>query len=416
MSIQLLNTNNSFTVSNISSGVLVSNNGEIQSDSSIIPDINSLQTDVSSIQVDINQIQQEINNLAGLTLDQTVNYDILVSSNSMPYFASNWTDLSNSLTSNMVDMCCSGDGRVVFVGKFVAGSDSRISRDYGKTWTSTTSAGATVLSCAASLDGKYIVVNDLNNYKISSNYGVSFSLPSNRPFQLQNSAISATGKYIAAACSGNQGLQVSSDYGATWVVRETTTSTWTDICMSVDGSVLYASSDAGVIKKSIDYGNSWATVYTNGSSSALKRITCSGDGSKVLACFQSNNQLLLSSDSGQNFSSVGTSYSYFKVAMSSNGVYMLASVNGSRLCYSIDNGTTWIEINNNRFCAIAINYTGNIIYNVNPYFNVIVSESSATMLSTNQPLISSNGSTYFDNTTNKLYIYNGTAWKSITLA
>lgn len=416
MSIQLLNTNNSFTVSNLSNGVLVSNNGEIQSDSTIIPDINSLQSDVSSLQSDVSNIQQEIDNLSGLTLDQTVNYDILVSSNSMPYFASNWTDLSNSLTSNMVDMCCSGDGRVVFVGKYVAGSDSRISRDYGKTWTSTTSAGATVLSCVASLDGKYIVVNDLGNYKISSNYGVTFSLPASRPFQMQNTAISATGKYIASACSANQGLQVSSNYGATWVVRETTTSTWTDICMSVDGSVIYGSSDAGVIKKSIDYGNSWTTVYTDGSSNMIKRITCSGDGSKVLACFQSNNQLLLSPDSGQNFSFVGTNYSYFKVAMSSNGVYMLASVNGSSLCYSIDSGATWLQNNNNRFCAIAINYTGNIIYNVNPYSTVIVSESSATVLSTNQPVISSNGSTYFDNTTNKLYIYNGTAWKSVTLS
>jgi len=410
MSIQLLNINNSFGINNLSNGVLVSNNGVIQTDSAIIPDIISLQTDVSNI-------QQEINNLGGLTLDQTVNYDILVSSNSMPYFATNWNNLDNSLTSNMVDMCCSGDGRVVFVGKYVAGSNtSRVSRDYGQTWTETPTAGSSVFSCVASLDGKYIVVQDSGNYRISTNYGASFSLPASRPFQMQNSAISATGKYIASACSANQGLQVSSNYGATWVVRETTTYTWTDICMSVDGSVLYACSDAGVIKKSVDYGNSWTTVYTNGSSSMLKRITCSGDGSKVLACFQSNNQLLLSSDSGQNFSSVGTSYSYFKVAMSSNGVYMLASVNGSSLCYSIDSGATWLQINNNRFCAIAINYTGNIIYNVNPYSNVIVSESSATVLSTNQPLISSNGSTYFDNTTNKLYIYNGTAWKSITLA
>ncbi|MFY7886635.1 MAG: WD40/YVTN/BNR-like repeat-containing protein, partial [Dolichospermum sp.] len=351
----------------------------------------------------------------GIAIDDTVNTMVTVASNKINNFAQEWKTLTNSGASNIVDICCSGDGRVVFVGKYSAGaSNSRVSRDYGQTWEDSPS-GNTILRCSASLDGKYIVVNDFTQYKISSDYGKSFESPWPRPLQFLQSAISATGKYIAAACTQSQGLQVSTNFGSTWTVRETTVWTWNDICISLDGSVIYACSDNGLIKKSVDYGQTWTTVYNNNTQN-ITRITCSGDGTKVLACLGSSSQLLLSLDAGVSFNSVGSSYSYYKVAMSSNGLYMLASVIGSRLVYSTNGGVNWQEVLNNKMCAIAVNSTGDILYNVPTYENVIVSEAFSTHFSTAQPLIANAGSTYFDVATNKLYIYNGSAWKSVTLA
>lgn len=414
MSIRFINKDNGLTLTSLGDGILQSNNDLLSVNNTILDDINNLQTDVTNLENDLIAIDQTIETLAGIKLDDTIDAMTKVSSNKYNSFAESWKPLSNSGDSNIVDMCCSGDGRVVFVGKFSVGtSNSRVSTNYGETW-SDAGCGNSVLRCAASLDGKYIIVND-SGYKISNDYGKTFNSPWPRPLQFQQSGISATGKYIVAACSQNQGLNVSSNFGSTWIQSETSIWTWNDACISLDGSVMYACSDNGLIKKSIDYGNSWSTIYTNNLVN-ITRITCSGDGTKILACLNSPGQLLLSLNSGVSFNSVGPSSSYYKLAMSSNGLYMLASVNGSKLVFSNDDGITWQEVSENRMCAIAMSYTGDIIYNVNPYKNVIVSENLSTKFNSNQPTVAKIGSTYFDTETNKLYIYNGTAWKSVTLS
>jgi hypothetical protein len=145
-------------------------------------------------------------------------------------------------------------------------------------------------------------------------------------------------------------------------------------------------------------------------------MSCSSDGKYILAAFGSSSQLLLSTNYGATFSLVGTSASYYKVSMSKNGIYMVASVNGSALYYSINSGSTWSSVSNSQFCAISMSYNGEMIYNASPYNKPLISRVSHNPFNTGAPTIASSGSTYFDTVANKLYIYNGTAWKSVTLA
>lgn len=376
--------------------------------------ITTLQTNLSTLTTTVNNLPTQSSSNSGISLDNTVSSLNSISSTSLLNFAKEWRQCVNSGTTNMIDMCCSGDGRVALVCPW-SGS-AQLTKNYGETWSIPSGISSYIWSCSMNLDGSIIIISDNNNYFVSNDFGQSFTLPYPRPFQLQRSALSATGKYIVCGCGSGQGLQVSTDSGSTWVQKETTSWYWNDVAISLDGSVIYGASDAGLIKKSTDYGQNWSTIYTDSSSKAIKTMTCSGDGKYILVAFSSSSQLLLSTDFGSTFNLVGTSASYYKVAMSKNGIYMIAAVNGAGLYYSSNNGTNWSFLSNNQFCAISMSYNGELCYNVSPYNKPLISRVSHNLLNSAQPTIASIGSTYFDSDTNKLYIYNGTAWKSITLA
>lgn len=371
-------------------------------------------SDITDLQSQIDALPQQSGS-SGITLDDTINTIVPMSTMTNSNFAKEWITCDNSGTANIIDMCCSGDGRVSLVCCWSNGSPA-ISHNYGETWFNPTDLSSSLWSARASLDGKYIIVSDFFNFKISTDYGLSFNFPEIRPYQVYSLDISATGKFMICGCTQNQGLNVSSDYGATWKKRETSVSTWNAVATALDGTIMYGCSDGGVITKSTNQGDTWTTVFTDGSSRAFKSICCSGDGKYVLACYSSGEQLLLSTNYGSSFNLVGTSASYYKVDLSSNGTYMSASVNGSAVHFSINNGETWSSLSNNKFCAIAMSYNAELVYNVSPYNKVMVSKVNSQPLKTVQPTIASTGSTYFDAATNKLYVYNGTAWKSTTLA
>ena len=390
-------------------------NSELQNKISSIDTING---ELLTIQNDISGIENTIANLGGgLTLDSIIPVINDITSRSINNFSQQWYTAVNAGTPNIINIACSGDGKYIFVCPWSIGT-AQFSTDYGETWATPSGVSANIWSCAMNLDGKYIVLADNNNYRVSTDYGVSFTIPTSRPFSLQQASLSATGKYIACACSGGQGLQVSSDYGATWTKRETSTYTWTSVAISIDGSIIYGCSDNGLIKKSVDYGISWTSIYTDINDSNVKTLCCSSDGKYVLATLNSSSKILLSSDYGSNFNLVGDTASYYSSAMSKNGMYMIAAVNGSSLKYSSNYGTTWTTISNNIFTAVAMSYNGESIYNVSPYNKVIISRinNNNSIITTTLPAIAKTGSNYFDTATNKLYIYNGTAWKSVTLA
>jgi photosystem II stability/assembly factor-like uncharacterized protein len=419
--ISLRNNSGNLGINGLNNGFITSNSGNIESVEKISETHldSNLQSQISTIDTlssDVANLQNEINNLGdGLSLDNTLITSSNFSSIPNTNFAKEWITCENSGTPNIIDICCSGDGRVAVVCPWVIGSP-QISTDYGNTWFQPSGLSSMMWSCAASLDGKYIIASDSNTYKISTDYGSNFTVPNNRPFNLQTAALNGTGKYIVCACGNGNGLQASTDYGVTWVVRETSTWLWSSSCIALDGSIMYACSSNGLIKKSIDYGQNWTNIYTDINNDSFKSICCSNDGKYILVAYNSSKQLLLSSNYGSTFTSVGTTASYYKVCMSMSGVYMIASVNGSGLYYSTNSGNTWQFISNNKFCAIAMSYNADIIYNVSPYNKVLVNQVTNNIIKSSQPTIYSVGSNYFDSNTGKLYIYNGTAWKYVTLS
>lgn len=390
--------------------------------------IDTINTDISNIQINLGELQTTVDNLSngggggggggdgvGINLDDaifTMTNTATISNNN---FAKIWYDCSNSGSPNIFDIVCSGDGRVCFVCAWVNGP-TQMSLNYGETWISNPSGiSNTITSAALSLDGKYVIVSDSNNFKISSDYGTTFTFPYPRPFQVNSLAISATGKYIISGCQNGQGLQVSSDYGVSWLQKETSVWIWSSVCTSLDGSIMYACSNDGLIKKTVDYGNNWQTIFTDSSSRDLKYICCSGDGKYILICYRNSEKLLLSKDYGDTFNLVGNANDYYKVVMSMNGVYM-AAVKDGLLYYSIDSGNTWKSITNSKFRVIAMSYTGDVMYNIQTYNKVNISQKTNTLVNTIQPIIATAGSQYYDITTNRLYIYNGTAWKYVAMA
>lgn len=401
-------------LSNTSAGILKSNSsGTVSSHSQIsISDISGLQAELDTLSA-----SSSSSSSSSFSIDSVVGPIAVMDASAQPNFGKQWEEL-NSDTPNIIDIACSGDGRVILVCPWVRGSPTW-SSDFGVTWSMPTGLSSMMWSAAASFDGKYVVAIDNSQFKVSSNYGASFvSLPNNfpRPGSVQSVALSATAKYMMAACSNGNGLQVSSDFGSTWVRRETSTWTWSSITSAVDASVIYASSDTGLIKKSIDFGQTWTTVYTDASARAIKSITCSQDGQFVLVAFQSSATLLHSSNFGVSFTSKGSSASYYKVDMSASGQYMIASISGSPLRVSSDYGQTWTtSTTSNRFAAVAMSLSGDLIYNASPDQKVTVSRRDVLILPLAAPVIPTTGSQYFDTATNKLFVYNGSVWKSVSL-
>lgn len=451
MSVSLTNFDGKIAFSYISgNGILTSNNNsqinkistitpselsdEIQTQLSSIDDINdeilTIDTSINNIsrlitdiQTDISAIETSISNLdvggntSGISLDDVVPFVNNMISKDVSNFAKQWYTAANAGQPNIINIACSGDGKYIFVCPWSVGS-AQFSSDYGENWITPSNVSANIWSCAMNLDGKYIVLADNNNYKVSTDYGSSFSIPTTRPYSLNQATLSATGKYIACACANNQGLHVSSNYGDTWTQRETSTYTWNSVAMSLDGSVVYGCSTNGLIKKTIDYGASWTTMYTNVDSTSIKTICCSSDGKYVMATLDTSSKIMVSLNYGNTFSLVGDTASYYTSAMSKNGMYMIATINGSALKYSINYGATWSTLNNNKFTAAAMSYNGESIYNVSPYNKVNISRNTGNnaVINSMQPTIATTGSHYFDSVANKLYIYNGTDWKSITFS
>lgn len=392
MSVSLTNVNRKININYLTgNGIMTCSDGAITKTESINEDSlsNALQTKLSII----DQIQSE----------------------SISNFAKQWYATSNSPTTAIFDIVCSGDGKYVLICFNGTNPNVSLSNDYGSTWTIPPITSS--IQCGAmNLNGQYIVISHELTYKISTDFGKTFIKPDIRPLYVESLAISATGKYIVAASTANEGLSVSSDYGKTWIKRENSFYAWFCVAMAIDGSVIYGCTDAGVIKKTVNYGDTWEICGKN-TFWYIKHICCSGDGKYVLAITGGTLQLLLSSDYGYSFNFVGNADNYKKAVMSKNGMYMVATVHESKIIYSEDYGTTWSTFTNSEFSIMTMSYNGEHMYNVNNYSNVIISRNNNNnVIRTIRPSVPTTGSQYIDISTNKLFIYTGSSWKSVTLS
>ena len=105
--------------------------------------------------------------------------------------------------------------------------------------------------------------------------------------------------------------------------------------------------------------------------------------------------------------------------MVASGMYMVAVCNTGHMFYSINYGSNWTQspLPSSYYYGVAVSDNGNYIYAYIPGNKVYAYNSSIMSISTAQPGASGKGDIYFDESTNKLYIYNSTtsAWKSVTL-
>jgi photosystem II stability/assembly factor-like uncharacterized protein len=174
-----------------------------------------------------------------------------------------WEEIDGS--KKYLSICCSSDGNyihateegrhiVTIVGRTTPERNSNIQAN----WSSITcnSAGTTV----------YASVNPGFLYKSIDN-GLNFTeLPISTPdvskqWTCINTSNFANGEYIAA-CTNNDVIYLSNDFGATWTPRESVR-TWKTIALSANGEIINAGVNTGFIYNSTNGGISCYFYDTN---------------------------------------------------------------------------------------------------------------------------------------------------------
>ena len=271
------------------------------------------------------------------------------------------------------------------------GSEIKYSSNYGATWASSSIASnSTYCPVSMSASGQYQLTG-LNvsggGIYMSVNYGQSFNYLSSGPTVGYWTAfcLSSTGQYAVAVSGGGHQIWRSANYGATWTQATVSVSNvWADVCCSNSGQFVIACASNGVVAYSSDYG----VTYTNASISgyAWWSIACSASGQYVTVCADYA-YVQVSVNYGQSWSQYGSPYGqWFGVAMSASGQYqVIGSMNStpSALYYSTNYGDTWTATSQNGIWGrIAMSQNGMYLlaadYNVGAYSSVLTYPSLIT--------------------------------------
>jgi hypothetical protein len=192
-------------------------------------------------------------------------------------------------------------------------------------------------SIAGSADGsKLVAINDASGAYTSTNTGATWLAPTPPPSSGHGVASSADGTKLFAVVNGGV-IYGSVNYGASWQSIKTGSASWYAIGSSADGTKLAAVIFGGGIwiSNSSGWSQSSAPTPKNWTS-----IASSADGSVLIAA-ASGDDVYVSTNSGVNWIPKIGSASWAAVSSSANGL-KLAAANGSGFIYtSADSGTTW---------------------------------------------------------------------------
>jgi hypothetical protein len=416
-------------------------------------------SDVSGLPVKLSSVDASLNILSGIST-------LSLSSNStnISNFAGSWSQLVNSPSDNGVGVACSGNGQYII--KLGWGASSYLSKDYGNTWSVVSILGSYMWAAAMSNNGQYILVTSIiGSSFLSSDYGANWSNISSVGTPNQPK-ISASGQFMILA--SNNGIYYSSNYGQSFTNwTDAGTNSWTSVAISLDGSTAVAvrATTTPTIWKTNNYGQLWTQIYSNPDTVSFGDIACSSDAKYILVALTQGQSgfMYISKDSGSTFSAVGADYGlssspYIRAAISSSGLYMMASCFSGFVFASSNYGETWRQTNvssngyfglamssNASFAYLYVANTKILAYNSNviclpvaqintPVQGSVYFDQSANnfliynSLSSNWTTFNANlptapvntpvkGSSYFDQSANKLYVYNSlsSSWKSVSL-
>jgi len=406
----------------LSNGVLFKSNGDVTSGVVDISNLSStLQTRLNTIESDITTLQSDTGG-SGETLSLDDSVFQIENSNTLniPNFGKNWYQLASTPSINSVSVSCSGNGQYIIISAW-SNSDSQLSKDFGNTWRPLTTIGRLFLHPASiSATGQYMCMNmHSGGIYISSNYGETWNIPNgtNSPNGTSSSSISSTGKYIL--CSASSATYMSSDYGVNWI-RNTSFTNGVGSALSHDGKIGYVTTVTN-IWKTTDSGANWTSLDFVGDSFGY--VSCSGSGKYVLISPSENTSgdMYISSNYGQTFTTAtGSSRNYFRSTMSSSGRYMTVACKTGFIYSTSNYGITWSQSSSisQAYYGVAMSHNASIIYAQSNATPLYVCNSNISTLTNSAPVSAGTGSTYFDESNNKLYIYNSTsnAWKSVTLS
>ena len=264
----------------------------------------------------------------------------------------------NSRYHSWLSLASSADGSKLVGITNSTPSQVYTSKDYGKTWATSTMAGSlnALIAVTSSSDGAKLAVADFGGYLYTStNSGLTWTkrMPdSTRGWGSIASSADGT-KLVAGVIFGY--IYTSTDGGSTWATStKAGYDRWSNIISSADGTKFVASTQTGYLHVSTDSGLNWATSTMVGGAIAGPRswwrMASSADGSKVFAADEAGN-LYKSLDYGLNWatSTLNTnSYTVSGIALSSDATKVAVSTSyiGGYIYYSTSSGATWKNLGN----------------------------------------------------------------------
>jgi len=232
------------------------------------------------------------------------------------------------------------------------------------------SGDGNVLVLVASYDMEDADDNPIPNVYVSIDKGVTWSTKTiipgyvNAPFYA--CCCDYDGSHIIVTDWDDGGAYLSTDYGATWTLCVDGASPapeFYSVAISADGGYIYAGGGDECLYKSIDEGENWTVVYTDGDSKPIHTLYCSSDGSTILmSIYGSYTTLQLSTDYGSTWTpkTCGDSSEYWRCAMSRDGNIMGARNLSDEFWLSEDGGSTWTDqaLGEIFYYTIAFDYDG----------------------------------------------------------
>lgn len=149
---------------------------------------------------------------------QNGQYQLAISATNI-YVSSNYGVAYASIVSGLTglnEVAMSSDGKYMFA---LSSTVLKYSSDFGATWNDSTGVtGGNYLQCDDT--GKYISLKTTTDVFVSSDFGVSFTSKYNST-NIFSKQISLDGKYLIVTKDTTTQLQISNDYGETWITRTT---------------------------------------------------------------------------------------------------------------------------------------------------------------------------------------------------
>jgi hypothetical protein len=265
-------------------------------------------------------------------------------------YGTTWTQ-SGALAENWTSIASSSDGSKL--AATANGGNIYVSADSGKTWNGTTPGGISNpkwIAIASSADGSRLVaLNYGGSLYTSTNSGSTWTANTVTGVTSTNwycAASSADGNTLVAAVYGGN---IYTNSGTTWnAVGGTSGLNWISIASSADGSKLVAAVNSGSIYISSNSGKTWTPV--NGTSGKdWESVASSSDGSKLAAAINnaSSGGIYTSTNSGANWTQTSApAKTWLSIASSADGSKLAVVSTNSGIYTSGNWGITWQQQTN----------------------------------------------------------------------
>lgn len=236
---------------------------------------------------------------------------------------------------------------------------------YNSTLTNTASWN----SVAISGTGQYMIGGSSDGLFLSSNYGKSFSIPTNLTgiYFWEGVTMSLNGTYmVGALCCDSGGIYYSTNSGITWSQSSKKIGNWISVDSNANGDYMYAIDSrtglfktTGILFFSTNYGKDWAQS-TAATDTKFKSLTLSKTGQYV-AIVSTYDGIIISSDYGSTWktSSGANNISWNAIITDSAGEYYVAVGDNTTTYSSYDYGASFVNNNPTTTLGDATSITSN---------------------------------------------------------